>query len=456
MSGREVTSDPAEVFAKLTAEGLTVPSGVPIENIVPSMALIGVWGATVEGGLVYGDGAYTVTPGDMVAALAAGMRPFMFVYTRSDGGHHAVTAIGLDDQTVALVDPAGGPVVPAPISEVLRLGVASYAYTSHREDITPSALGGYLPPGVESDAFGDWREASKIARTDYTDSQAFLDHLAALGADWTDPHKYGYPRWTPAPPAAPAPPDAPTDLRILQVWQNFDAAQVAAFCANAGLNAVMVKALDGTFWMGDRYAGNPASPAAVAAQRAFFHSLGIRYGVWSNPLYGDDAFLQAQAAETAAAALQADFLALDTEPYGEHFWGANRPAGAAETFMQRVREGAPEATLYWQPDPRPARLAELRPGEWAPYMNGWMGQHYWPDFGTTPEEEVANAANQHARWTPAGKLLPTFSLSDATPGEMERAGRAAQGVGADGFVLWRHDLANDFALSRAAVQGWSA
>lgn len=250
------------------------------------------------------------------------------------------------------------------------------------------------------------------------------------------------------------------DFRCAQIWQNFDSAQVAAFCADAGLNAVMVKALDGAWWMGTpdaaghrKYAGNPASGEEAGAMRDFFHSLGIKFGVWTNPLFGDDAFLETQAAMTATAGMWCDFLALDCEPF-DAFWGANRAPGKAALFVNRVRELAPGAVLVWQPDPRPRQIVLLRPEEWAPVMNAWGGQHYFDVFGEEPEAEVANAVSARDDYAPGGALIPTFSIERATPDQMRRATATLRAAGGDGFIIWRYGLPNDLALAKAAVEGW--
>src|SRR6266542_3783079 len=103
-------------------------------------------------------------------------------------------------------------------------------------------------------------------------------------------------------------------------------------------------------------------PPAVAAQRDRCHAAGLQYYVWTVPLHDVD--LDVQAERTSQAALAADGLFLDVEPYVRQpnsppFWGPLRPVGLARSFMERIRARAPDAWLSLQPDPRPARLAEI-------------------------------------------------------------------------------------------------
>lgn len=323
----------------------------------------------------------------------------------------------------------------------------------------------WLPPGVEWDAFGEWREACKVNRSDYTDREAFVRHLEALGADTSDLHRWGYPRSAPYVAEEPPPqtemlrvmlgdvPDVLKGLRCLQVWQNFADAQVAAICTETGMNAVAVKALDGLTWMGSIASGNPNSAEMVKAQRVFYNALGIRYGVWVNPLYGPDTYLEQQAEAIAEAANQAQFLCIDSEPYPS-FWGANRPVGAANYLMTLVRARLnPDIPILWQPDPRPERLAEIRAEEWALHMDAWAGQHYFSEFGTPPDLE-AEAAFARASAYGLHVVIPTFSANGVRRGQLAKAVRAARERDAYGFIIWRYGLANLSLLLAEAVSAW--
>ncbi len=235
-------------------------------------------------------------------------------------------------------------------------------------------------------------------------------------------------------------------MKLLQVWKfsgdGRDADSLADAIGSAtrhGFDGLLVKALDGTDWMRnfDTAADALASAEQVAAQRDACRAAHLSYYVWTNPLHDVDLELQAQL--TAAAALSSDGLFLDVEPYSGHppFWGAMRPPGLADGFMRRVRELAPDAWIALQPDPRAARLAEIRPEEWFPYVNAFAGQHYWTDFSPSPESwatrarlELSNAAEIGRTWNkPVIPTLPGISNADAFPTKLLRD--------FPGFVVYR-------------------
>lgn len=230
-------------------------------------------------------------------------------------------------------------------------------------------------------------------------------------------------------------------MRILQVWQYGGSVAAerslddAIILANAcGFDALLCKALDGTTWMGaiDSSPDALSSATEIASQQQRAHAAGLRYFVWTNPLWTVDRSRQADL--TAEAALAADGLFLDAEPY-DQFWGAWRPTGDARAFMERIRQRAPGAFLVLQPDPRPQRLLELRPEEWLPYVQVLSGQHYWSDFQRPPTVEHAKAELAQAQemgrvygvkvWptVPGNAPIETFPVNSL--GEFES------------FVVWR-------------------
>ncbi|MBI4496323.1 MAG: hypothetical protein HY689_00255 [Chloroflexi bacterium] len=236
--------------------------------------------------------------------------------------------------------------------------------------------------------------------------------------------------------------------KLLQVWQWDSATQseatiddVVRLCLRFGATGMLVKALDGDAWM---YAiehrdhpgqeGDALSSVDDARRQAeACHAAGLYYGVWVNPL-GRDVEAEARLAGELARAPEIDALVLDVEPYQGH-WGAWRPEGLAREYLERVRALAPDAYLVLQPDPRPERLAEIRPEEWAPSCNAVSGQHYWGAFGT----------GVHAELVRGGELervvgltnYPTLSVGGATPEQMREAGELLHTLEYRGAVLWR-------------------
>jgi hypothetical protein len=232
-------------------------------------------------------------------------------------------------------------------------------------------------------------------------------------------------------------------MKLLQIWKFAGDARDASNLDDAiatakryGFDGLLVKALDGTDWMRTYDAADDAlaSAAHVASQRERCQAAQLKYYVWTNPLHDVD--LDRQAALTAEAALAADGLFLDSEPYAS-FWGAWRPQGSAERFMQGIRQRAPRAWLALQPDPRPARLAELRPEEWLPYVDAFAGQHYWTDFfpdragwASRARLELANAAELGQQWgKPVLPTLPGISDPSVVPVDLLRD--------FSGFVVYR-------------------
>jgi hypothetical protein len=186
--------------------------------------------------------------------------------------------------------------------------------------------------------------------------------------------------------------------KLVQVWQWAPSAQsertvadVVKRCKDFAFTGTLVKALDGVDWMG-KFDPTPAALRSVddaRRQANEAHAAGLLYAVWTNPLDRDLA-QQAQMTAALARAPEIDAVFLDAEPYPK-FWGAMRPVGRAREFMQRVRDGAPDAYLVLQPDPRQARLNELRPEEWIPFIDALSGQHYFSDFQVDPVSEVERA-----------------------------------------------------------------
>lgn len=206
---------------------------------------------------------------------------------------------------------------------------------------------------------------------------------------------------------------------------------------------IMEKCADGLSWMGriTNSSGQlitPKSPTNIAdvlAHRDATVAAGLDYLPWVNPLHGNRAFLRVQATLYALIGQRVGRLAWDTEPY-EHFWGANRPVGDAAFLMDEFRRHAPDCVNVWQPDPRDARLAELRPLEWAQHMNVYAPQAYFGDFQTAPAAEIEHAWEQRNALGIA-EVAPTISTGGATPEGFAEAITAMGELGMTSLCAWR-------------------
>ena len=232
-------------------------------------------------------------------------------------------------------------------------------------------------------------------------------------------------------PSVPLEPAWTHHLKLLQVWQwtgwpyNFEGA--LDLCEDMGYTGLLVKALDGKYWMGDI----ETSPIAVGSVRdchelwQIAFSRGLYLMFWTNPRQAD---WQAQANITADIALATDGVLLDIEPY-DQFWGAWAPEGLAKSFMEAIRARAPGAYVGLQPDPRTNALASLRIAEWLDLADGMWGQHYWSDFGTSPQAELAQAKELGNLF--AIPVLPTV------PGNYQGVWPLDEISEFPGFAVWR-------------------
>jgi hypothetical protein len=223
-------------------------------------------------------------------------------------------------------------------------------------------------------------------------------------------------------------------LKLLQVWQ-FNAtaegglAGAIATAKQYGFTGLVVKALDGIDWM-SIYDTSPDaldSVTKVAQQWRTCADAGLRYFCWTNPKHDID--MPGEAAVTALIARACDGVLLDTEPYRQ-FWGSNAPAGLAQSFMESIREQAPEAFIGLQPDPRPTALDQIRVQEWLPFVDVLCGQHYYQDFNSDPAAEMAYALELGQRF--GLPVLPTL------PGNAPTASLPLSEIWKfPGFVVWR-------------------
>lgn len=238
------------------------------------------------------------------------------------------------------------------------------------------------------------------------------------------------------------------NTKLLQVWQTTGQAEktpeeMAATCQQYGYGGVLVKALDGTAWMSNFDPGGLGSAEQVAEWAEFFRGVDLKMLCWVNPLQQNTG---AQADMAAAIGNACDGLAFDTEPYAS-FWGVGAPAGLADSYMTRLRSGLndPDLPRIWQPDPRPERLAELLPDEWAQHMTIIATQDYVTDFYWTPSAQAmrglldqtqANAARFGlAPWS----TLPGLAGADLLPADAISE--------LEGFVVWRMGTTGPGTLS---------
>lgn len=232
----------------------------------------------------------------------------------------------------------------------------------------------------------------------------------------------------------------------LQAWElgpptaaERTAREACETAARYGCAGLLMKAFDGLHW---QPAAGLADLADVSAARALADSYGLDFGIWSNPLYGDEYYLQAEAQLYAEAGLRAGMLWIDAEPY-PYFWGADRQDGMALAFMETIRGLAPTLELVLQPDARPGRWQELKGWEWGQHANALAQQVYWTDFQQRPEEAVEQALQrydggllQHELYAGC-KLVPTLP-GNASPSDLVAAVRAFRAREAlETVALWR-------------------
>lgn len=225
--------------------------------------------------------------------------------------------------------------------------------------------------------------------------------------------------------------------KLIHCWQwgpGYAAEQnLADICKTAlafGFDGILVKCLDGLDWAATYFDGQdaPGSLEQVYQQWAYANERGLKYYAGVNPLYlpGE---LEEEGGVYGDVANVVDGLVLDVEPYPQ-FWGDWRPPGAAKLLMETIRAVAPAAQLVFQPDPRPARLYELRPEEWVPYCDVIAGQHYWNDFQSDPRQEMANAAALGEVWgKPSWPTLPGNAPVESFPLDLI--------AGFPGLIAWR-------------------
>ena len=242
-------------------------------------------------------------------------------------------------------------------------------------------------------------------------------------------------------------------------------AEVLELARTWGFTGVLVKAMDGLDWMGDipgqrPYADALRSVGQAVRQQELAANHGLGYGVWTNPLYNSDPTWQrAQAAAYALLGSTLGSMTWDSEPY-EHFWGPNRPDEAVRRTMEAFRATAPDCWNIWQPDPRPARLAELGT-VWGQYMNTFAGQDYWTDFGEgaigqlDQTHRIIGDAKERGVLYAGADWCPTLP-GNGTKADIDRALRWAQAVGCPGAIFWRLGTMGRSQLEAVLENPWPA
>lgn len=230
----------------------------------------------------------------------------------------------------------------------------------------------------------------------------------------------------------------PPRQRLLQVWQydGWGFNDVLDIAKTHGFTGVLVKAMDGNNWM----ATFDAAPSALRSlslmqrQRELARNEGLSYYAWCIPLWEDRVSTPEIYGKIAN---DCDGLFLDVEPF-PRFWRAYHLEGAADAFMQAVRAVAPSAKIVLQPDPRSPHLNGIRSQEWIRYCDGFSGQHYFPTFGTSPQDEVDRVIGiqEVLLNKPLGYMIPTLPL-DAPPDQLEEMVSLLTAFGIHSWVAWR-------------------
>lgn len=234
-------------------------------------------------------------------------------------------------------------------------------------------------------------------------------------------------------------------LLCLQIWQPIHATAIADFALAAGLNAVMLKALDGDNWMGAFDSTGIAGVEHVQQFADYFHERGLRFGIWTIPKVED----QSGEADLTimAAGAGAEFLALDIEPY-QGFWGTTAEPGEAQALAERLDREV-SIPIILQPDPRPNAERLERIEEWAVCAAAIAGQDYWTSFQKPWQDSLYNLdlADRLGLST-----LPTLP-GDAEPADMQAAAAGCRRRGALGLFIWRYGSCSP-ETAAAAVQGF--
>ena len=228
-------------------------------------------------------------------------------------------------------------------------------------------------------------------------------------------------------------PPAVTDrhyLKLLQVWQWENSQTIDSVLDQAvayGFTGLLVKALDGPYWMGQIDPSSEAlgSVADVAIHTRKARERGLYYFCWTNPRQFE---IAQQTSLTAGCANASDGVFLDIEPYSQ-FWGPWAQIGLAALFMAQLTEKT-NSFIALQPDPRVNALASLRISEWIPKADAISGQHYWSDFNSDPTEQLVHALA-------LGNLYSMPSLP-TLPGNAPYESFPTNAISAfPGFAVWR-------------------
>lgn len=256
--------------------------------------------------------------------------------------------------------------------------------------------------------------------------------------------------------------------KLLQIWQyNTQAektmAEAIQTALDYGFTGIVQKALDGNTWMGNV---DPSSDAIhssndVARLCNQCNEAGLSFYIWTVP-HAVDVDMAQQAIDTAACATACNGVFLDVEPYAG-FWGI-QPAGIATTFMKALTDQLggndlrdPAILITLQPDPRPARIVDIKIAEWLPYVDAVAPQHYWSTFGTTPEQELQNADDLWDQlWAMKEPLQYWLTVPGATDPSLiegiDLSDSNEPGWPFNGLVVWRLGTATPETLKIYGAQ----
>ncbi len=110
-------------------------------------------------------------------------------------------------------------------------------------------------------------------------------------------------------------------------------------------------------------------------------------------------------------------LILDVEPYQGFFAGGR---SAVQPFMTKLRQGLPSNFhIGMSVDPRAAHYQEIFPDQWLPFIDSIHPQIFWPDFGLSPQDTLAEA---YKTWGQSGRpIIPQLSGFNTDPLLMNQA-----------------------------------
>lgn len=224
-----------------------------------------------------------------------------------------------------------------------------------------------------------------------------------------------------------------------------------------GINALYVKACDGSFWMGDVYS-HPLVPRDLDSWGqvvAAFRDVGLTLMPWVvNRRSASEAALHLACGKIAGG------LIVDFEFLYDGFWEG--PADPTASLEVRRHQAANEAVAYFNqmrgavaggdwvavaPDPR---QLDRDYGIWQTIgqLSSYLPQTYWTDFKADALDVVIDSVQRLAQFGPVQPILP----HNAQPADMQRALEWCAGRGLEAVSLWVMGPANATELDAFAMR----